>query len=215
MEGNKEKAGTYYENLIRSDVKDDVTNLALTELDGVEGSTLTEDQKVSRGKLAYNVWNFDLTRKYIGPYALKSIENAYYYARALSFLGDSEGARKTYQAAIGLWPEDPRTRLCIYQYANLCLRLGDNARAAELYNRIRPKATGEILENTSFNLVQAFRAQSKLNEAVQIISPYCAARRKSTLERALFLRARIYFQGARYREALTDIKTLLVMKSFH
>lgn len=213
MEGENEKARAYYEDLIRTGAKDDVTNLALTELDRLEGSGLTEDQKVFRGKLAFQVWNFDLTRKYIGPYSLKSIENAYYYARALAFLGDTDGARKTYQAAIGLWPEDPKTRLCIYQYANLCLRLGDNVRAAELYTKIRPKATGEILENTSFNLVQALRAQSKLNEAVQIISPYCAARRKSTRERALFLRARVNFQGARYREALTDIKTLLAMKS--
>lgn len=213
LESDASVAISLYLDLIRKEVKDDVTSLALTELDAMQGSQLGDAEKLVRGKLAYRVWNFELTRKYLQPAALKNMDNAYYYARALAFLGDAAGARKMYQSAIGMWPDDPMARLCTYQYANLCLRQGDNQRAAELFASLRPRATGEILENATFNLVQALRAQSKLNEAIQVIGPYCASRKKSQRERALFLRARVYFQGKRYKEALTDINLLLTLKS--
>lgn len=213
LEGDASQAKSLYLDLIRKEVKDDVTSLTLTELDAMQGNQLGVAEKVTRGKLAYRVWNFELTRKYLQPVSLENIDNAYYYARALAFLGDTAGSRKIYQSAIGMWPNDPMARLCTYQYANLCLRQGDNQQAAELFASLRPRSTGEILENSTFNLVQALRGQSKLNEAIQVISPYCGARKKSQRERALFLRARVYFQGKRYKEALTDINQLLALKS--
>lgn len=198
-----------FHDLIRKEIKDDITSLALTELDQLEGKDLGEIEKVSRARLAYRVWNFELSRKYMEPYAMRDMDNAYFYARALAFLGQTDAARKTFQAAIGLWPQDKMARLCMYQFANLCLRQGDNQRAAELYSRLRPGATGEILEDATFNLVQALRAQSKLDDALLILNPYCKARKKAQRERALFVRARVYFQGRRYKEALIDINQLV------
>ena len=213
LRGDPTQARILFQELIRKEIKDDVTSLALSELDVLDGKDLTEAQQVSRALLAYKVWNFDLTRRYLQPYALKSMENAYHYARSLAFGGKTDEARKTFQAAIGMWPEDKMARMTMYQYANFCLRLGENERAAELYTRLRPGADSDILENATFNLVQALRAQNKIQEAVDVLRPYCVSKKRSQRERALFLRARVYFQGAKFREALNDIRQLASPKS--
>src|SRR5262245_57205793 len=46
--------------LISAAKEDDITSQALSELDDMEGSNLSGEQAVSRGKLAYRVWNFEL-----------------------------------------------------------------------------------------------------------------------------------------------------------
>ncbi|HSP05811.1 MAG TPA: lytic transglycosylase domain-containing protein [Acidobacteriota bacterium] len=210
------QAAGFFHDLIRKEIKDDITSLALTELDALEGKDLGEAEKVSRGKLAYRVWNFELARKYLERYALLDMDTAYFYARALGFLGQPDAARKTFQVALGLWPQDKIFRLCMYQYANFCLRQGDNQRAADLFSQLRAGADGgDILENSTFNLVEALRAQSKLDEALRILNPYCVSRKRAQRERALFLRTRIYFQGRRYKEALIDINQLLEATSLN
>lgn len=191
---------------------DDVTNLALSELDRLDGNSLSDADRITRGTLAYHAWNFPLAIKYLEPVAVKAIEHSYFYARSLFFEGRLEESKKAYQVAIGLWPEHAMARTCMYQYANVCLRSGDYETAERLLAKLR-SSSKDTLESAAYKTVHALRSQSKLDEALAAIEPYCRSKYLSQRSKAIFLRARIYFQGGRYRETLTDLRQLSLSQS--
>ncbi|HEY4491943.1 MAG TPA: tetratricopeptide repeat protein, partial [Acidobacteriota bacterium] len=211
LAGRDEFARTLYLKLLESRKPDDITSLALGELDRIDAATLDERERMRRGRLAYQVWNFPLTRKYLEPLATRDMEAAYFFARALYFLGEVEASKKAFQVAIGLWPDDPLVPQCLYHYANLCLRHGDYERAEELLGRLKKEAA--YREEATYKLVQLLQAQSRRPEAIKLISPYCLSRDRNARAKAVFVRARLYFQEMKYREALADLQQASNLKS--
>jgi len=201
-------------NLIVGSQKDDVTNLALTELDILEIGGLSYEEQKRRGRLAYDVWNFQLSRKYLEPLATKSMEAGFFYARTLFFLGDYDSAKRAFQVSLGLWPDDEMYRLCLYQYASVHLRDGSYAKAAELYSQLKDTTTGDMQDGVIHKLVYALRAQSKFEEALDVLGPYCSSRSVSRKGHALFLRGRVYFQMARYQDSVADFQQALNLTAF-
>ena len=194
--------------------KDDVTNLALTELDQLEGNTLSAPEKHRRGRMAFDVWNFDLARKYLEPIATQNMDAAYYYARTMFFLGDHEQSRKTFQVALGLWPDDPMYSQVLYQYANVYFREGNYEKAAEVYKQLKASATGSLEDTAAFKMIYALRAQGKFQEALQALAPYTSSRNLTQRGQALSLRGRIYFQMERYQDAYSQFQTTLELKPY-
>jgi soluble lytic murein transglycosylase len=203
LAGQPELARTLYLKLLQASVRDDITSLALSEMDKIDGSTLSDSERLRRGELAYDVWNFPLTRKYLEPFATRDMKAAYYYARALYFLGDVEESKRAFQVAIGLWPDDPLVPQSLYHYANLCLRHGDYERAEQLLRRLLNEP--RYREDSVYKLVQLLQAVSRRAEAIQLIEPYCASKDRYDRAKALFVRARLYFQEAKYEQALADL----------
>lgn len=201
-----------FQELIRAPQRDDIASLTLTELDKLEGNQLTQDERINRAKIAHEVWNFELVKKYLNGIATTGIRNSYYYGRALSFLGDYEGAKKNFQTAAGMWPEDPLSRLCLFQYAGASLRQGDLRRAEEIYSRLIQEPKSPLVQNATFKLVEVFRAQSRFAEALQILDSH-QTKRGVDKQRAGFAKARIYFQMKRHAQALTELTRLLNGKS--
>jgi soluble lytic murein transglycosylase len=207
LEKQDQMARSILLTLIDKAKRDDVTSLALAELDSIDGKNLTPQERAIRGKLAFEVWNPELSRKYLEPIATDKIEYSYYYARSLYFTGDVDGAKKAYQVAIGLWPGDPMTRLCISQYANICLRSGDYDRALQLLGQLPQN------EDVLYRKVQALRARSRFSEALSLLANSADSRSAAVRTRARFVRGRLYFQTGRYRDALTDFKDAASKKS--
>lgn len=197
-------------SLLQTKKADDITNRSLSELDSIDGNKLSEADRSYRGRLAYDAWNFELAVKYLTPLATQDMEYSYYLARSLFFQGRLEEAKKVFQVALGLWPDHKLARTCMYQYANVCLRSGDYETAEKILAKLKSKSTG-TLESSVYKTIHALRSQSKLEEALKVIEPYCNARSAVERNKAIFLRARIYFQSGKYREALTDFS--LVAKS--
>ncbi|PWT92143.1 MAG: hypothetical protein C5B54_04015 [Acidobacteria bacterium] len=195
-------------SLIQATKADDISAQALLELDALDGEQLSESEKIIRGKLAYRVWDFDLTLKYLGPLVSKDIEYAYYYARALFFLDKNDESNKVFQTAIAAWPDSKWTSLCLYQYGNQCLRQGDYQKALDLFTQLKDSSAGEMLERATYREVQALRSQARLDEALTKLRPYTNSRKSAERARAIFLRGRIYFQAGKFREALTDFLNL-------
>lgn len=209
LENNPSAASFTFSKLIAATKQDDITSQSLSELDDLEGSKLTSEQAVSRGKLAYKVWNFELAKKYLEPYSNDNITNAYFYARAIAFLGQTQTAIKLLQSAADRWPSDPTARLCRYQYGNLCLRMGEYKKAEGAFEKLRKNTPAQGMDDATEKYIHALRAQSKITQAIKIINPYCNAKSKKYRHQAIFLRGRTYFQGEQYREAYTDFDTLL------
>ncbi|MCI0616853.1 transglycosylase SLT domain-containing protein [bacterium] len=209
LQNNPPSASYAFSKLIMATKQDDITSQSLTELDDLEGSNLKGEQAVSRGKLAYKVWNFDLAKKYLEPYSSDNITNAYFYARSIAFLGQTQTAIKLLQSAADQWPLDPTARLCRYQYGNLCLRMGEYKKAEDAFEKLRQNTPTQGMDDATEKFIHALRAQSKITEAIKTINPYCNAKSKKNRHQAIFLRGRTYFQGGRYREAYTDFDTLL------
>lgn len=209
LKNDKESARAVFRSLIAGGKKDDVTSHSLSELDLMEGAELSREDQVRRGRLAYQFWNFSLARKYLEPYAMEDMENAYYYGRTLLFLGDLTGAKAVLQKAIETYPQDSWTQSALYQYANICLRDGDFKKAESLYQDLIARTTGKDQENATYKLVQSLRAQSRLQEALVALQPLSYSRTVSQRAPSLFLRGRIYFQAGRYPEALIDFDQLL------
>ncbi len=209
LQNNPSAASNTFSKLITAAKQDDITSQSLSELDGLEGSNLNAEQAVSRGKLAYKVWNFELAKKYLEPHSQDNITNAYFYARAIAFLGQTQTAIKLLQSAADQWPSDPTARLCRYQYGNLCLRMGEYKKAEDTFEKLRQNTPTQGMDDATEKFVHALRAQSKITEAIKTISPYCNAKSKKNRHQAIFLRGRTYFQGGHYREAYTDFDTLL------
>lgn len=207
LEKQTERGRLMLRDLIRGGRKDDAASLALSVLDTLEGNQLSDQEKISRGRLAYDVWNFSLAVSYLQPGAASSMDNAYFYARALAYSGKLSEARKAFEDALAQWPNDRMSDLARYQFALLCLRTGDNRTAEQLLTWLRSHQGGQA-ENATFKLIDSLRAQSRLDEAIRLVGPYASARTPSTRQRALFLRGRINFQAGRYREALTDFSQL-------
>lgn len=210
IQGDRLPATQMLESLIRFQKKDDATALALAELDPLDGAGLGEADLVSRGRLAYSLWNFQLARKYLGPVAQMDIQNSYYYGRALYFLGDRAGSKATFEKAIALWPADPWTPFCLEQYANLCLRDGDRKKAEEILSRLPSQRNAETATR---RLVQSLRTERKFDDALKLLEPSANSRDWSIQARAIFLRGRIRYQMGLYPEAYTDFDTLLKRKS--
>lgn len=206
IQGDRPQATQLLESLLRFQKKDDATAMALAELDPLDGAALGEAELISRGRLAYSLWNFALARKYLGPVAHIDIQNSYYYGRALYFLGDRAGSKAAFEKAIALWPEDSWTPFCLEQYANLCIRDGESKKAQEILSRL-PSARNT--DTATHRLVQSFRAAGKFEEALQLLEPYCNSRVSATQARAIFLRGRIHYQMGLYREAYADFDLLL------
>jgi soluble lytic murein transglycosylase len=207
LNGDQASARAAFINLISASKKDDITSQALSELDEIEGGRLEESTALARGKLAYHVWNFELAAKYLAPYASRSIDESYLYARAISFLGESASAKKMLMDAAHKWPEDPMAKLCLTQYGNISLRNGNYQEAAEIFQRLRKPSS--VMDDATIKLLFALRAQSKLKEARALLDPYARTTKKTNRHKAVFLRARTYFQSGLYRESLTDFDTLL------
>jgi soluble lytic murein transglycosylase len=205
-----ETARTVFRELLRGP-KDDIASLALTELDKLEGNQLTEEERVQRAKVAHEVWNFELVKKYLKGLALSNIQNAYYYGRALSFLGEFEEAKKIFQSAAGMWPEDPLSKLCLFQYAAAALHQGDLTKAEEIYKNLIQEARSSMVRSATLKLVEVLRAQSRFDEALQVLDT-AQAKRSVEKDRAVFTKARIRFQMNRYQEALADLNRLLPQK---
>jgi soluble lytic murein transglycosylase len=214
LRGDRELARNLFLSLMASRKKDDVTNLALGELDLLEGTQISSQEKQRRGKLAYDVWNFELARKYLEPVAAQNMDNGFYYARTLFFLGDFENSRKAFQATLSAWPNDPKYSYCLYQYANVYFREGNYAKASELYKQLKNSAKGEIQETAAFKMIYAFRAQSRFPEALTALEPYTRARNLKTRGGALSLRGRIYFQMGRFKNSYDDFQQALQLKPF-
>jgi soluble lytic murein transglycosylase len=212
LSGDRELARNLFLTLIAYHKKDDVTNLALSELDVLEGTQISSLEKQRRGKLAYDVWNFELARKYLGPVANQSMENGFYYARTLFFLGDLENSRKAFQATLAAWPNDPKYSDCLYQYANVYFREGNYEKASQLYQELRSSARGEMQDTAAFKMIYALRAQSRFDEAVAALGPYAKSRDWKRRGKALSLRGRIYFQTGRYQDAYSDFHQALLLK---
>lgn len=209
LENNPSAASFTFSKLIAATKQDDITSQSLSELDDLEGSKITGEQAVLRGKLAYKVWNFELAKKYLEPYSNDNITNAYFYARAIAFLGQTQTAIKLLQSAADRWPSDPTARLCRYQYGNLCLRMGEYKKAEGAFEKLRKNTPAQGMDDATEKYIHALRAQSKITQAIKIINPYCNAKSKKYRHQAIFLRGRTYFQGEQYREAYTDFDTLL------
>jgi len=215
LSGDRELARNLLLTLIVYYKKDDVTNLALSDLDLLEGTQISSYEKQRRGKLAYDVWNFDLARKYLEPVANQSLENGCYYARTLYFLGDSAGSRKTFEQALGSSSnEDPKYQSCLYQYANASFRDGDYAKASELYKQLKALAKGELQDTAAFKLIYAYRAQSRFQDALTTVSPFTRAKSMKIRGEALSLRARIYFQMGRFQDAYSDFQSVLLLRTY-
>jgi soluble lytic murein transglycosylase-like protein len=204
LQNNRSAAIDTFSKLITAVKQDDISSQSLSELDNLEGSKLLGEEAVSRGKLAYKVWNFDLAKKYLEPYSKDNITNAYFYARSVAFLGQTQTALKLLQSAADQWPSDPTARLCRFQYGNLCLRTGE-----DVFEKLRKNIPAQEMDDATEKYVHALRAQSKITQAIKIINPYCNAKTKKNRHQAIFLRGRTYFQGGQYREAYTDFDTLL------
>jgi hypothetical protein len=209
LENNPSAASSTFSKLIAATKQDDITSQSLFELDVLEGSKLSAEQAVARGKLAYKVWNFELAKKYLEPHSNDNITNAYFYARSIAFLGQTQSALKLLQSAADQWPSDPTARLCRYQYGNLCLRMGEYKKAEDTFEKLRQHTAAQAMDDGTEKFIHALRAQSKITEAIKTINPYCNAKSKKNRHQAIFLRGRTYFQGAQYREAYTDFDTLL------
>jgi soluble lytic murein transglycosylase len=214
LRGDSSLARSTFLTLIAYRKKDDITNLALTELDLLEGNAISAAEKQRRGRLAFDVWNFELARKYLEPVATQNMEAGYYYARTLFFLGDHENSRKSFQVALGLWPDDPKYEDTLYQYANVFLREGNYEKASELYGQLKNIATGEMKDKAAFKMIYALRAQNRLEEALKALEPYTRSRNLTQKGQALLLRSRIHFQMDRFRDALAGLEQTLTLKPF-
>ncbi len=214
LRGETALARNMFLNLIAPRKKDDVTNLSLTELDLLEGTTFGPDEKQRRGRLAYDVWNFDLARKYLEPVATQSMEAGFYYARTLFFLGDHENSRKAFQVALGLWPDDPMYSQALYQYANVYLREGNYERASEVYEQLKSSVKGNLQDTAAFKMIYALRAQGRFKEALNALEPYSRSRNLTQRGQALFLRGRIYFQTSRFQDAYSQFELTMNLKPF-
>ena len=214
LRGDRPLARNIFLSLIAPQKKDDITNLALTELDLLEGTAISVQEKERRGRLAYDVWNFELARKYLEPVATQSMEAGFYYARTLFFLGDHEKSRKGFQVALGLWPDDPMYREALYQYANVFLREGNYEKASELYGQLKNITTGEMKDKAAFKMIYALRAQGRLDEALKTLEPYTRSRNLTQRGQALLLQGRIHFQTERYRDALSEFEQTLKLQPF-
>ena len=62
LQNNPSDASYTFSKLILALKQDDITSQALSELDVMEGSKLSGEEAVTRGKLAYKVWNFELAK---------------------------------------------------------------------------------------------------------------------------------------------------------
>jgi soluble lytic murein transglycosylase len=209
LQNDSTAARNTFLKLISATKEDDITSQALLELDDMEGSNLSGEQAVSRGKLAFRVWNFELAKKYLEPYSTDNITNAYFYARSIAFLGETQKALKILQSAADQWPEDQMARLCRHQYGNLCLRMAEYKKAGDAFEKLRRNTPTQGMDDATEKYVHALRAQSRIAEALKTVSLYCNAKSKKNRHQAIFLRGRIYFQGGHYREAYTDFDTLL------
>lgn len=215
LQNDRAPARSLFLSLIAANKKkDDVTNLALTELDLLEGAEINSEERQRRGRLAYDVWNFELARKYLEPIATRNMESGFYYARTLFFLGDHENSRKAFQVALGLWPDDPKYEDALYQYANVYLREGNYEKASELYGQLKSISTGEMRDKAAFKMIYALRAQGRLREALVALEPYTRSRNLTQRGQALLLRGRIYFQSGRYRDALSQFEQGLALKPY-
>lgn len=209
LQNNPSAASNTFSTLITAAKQDDISSQSLSELDNLEGSKLSGEEAVSRGKLAFKVWNFELAKKYLGPYSNDNITNAYFYARSIAFLGQTQTALKLLQSAADQWPADPTAKLCRYQYGNLCLRMGEYKKAEDTFEKLRKNTPALGMDDYTEKYIHALRAQSKITQAIKAINPFCNAKTKKNRHQAIFLRARTYFQGGRFREAYTDFDTLL------
>ena len=144
---------------------------------------------------------------------METMQNAYSYGRALFFLGDSNGAKTVFQQAIEKWPRDSMMKLCLFQYANICLRENDFKKAESLYEMLIGQTVGRDREIATYKLVQSLRAQSRLEEALVALQPLSYSKAASERVPSLFLRGRIYYQAGRYQEALVDFNQLLETRS--
>jgi soluble lytic murein transglycosylase len=214
LRGDKALARNLFLNLISYNKKDDITNLALTELDLIEGTAISAEEKQRRGRLAYDVWNFDLSRKYLEPVSIQNMEAAYYYARTLFFLGDYENSKRTFQVALGLWPDDSKFSQALYQYANVYLREGNYPKASELYEQLKKISNGSMRDNAAFKMIYSLRAQGRLEEALLALAPYTSSRNLTQRGLAMSLRGRIYFQMGRYKDAYAEFQKALALKPF-
>ncbi len=214
LRGDKALAKNLFQNLIAYKKKDDVTNLALSELDLLEGTQLSALEKQRRGRMAYDVWNFDLARKYLAPVSNQNMQSGFYYARTLFLMGDFENAKKAFQSALSLWPQDPMYTQCLYQYANVYLREGNYQKAAELYKQLKGVARGELQDTATFKLIYALRAQNRLPDALRAVDTYTRSRSLNLRGKALLLRGRIYFQMGRYQDAVADFQQALTLKPY-
>ena len=212
LQGKPDLARNLFLHLISAKKKDDVTNLALTDLDEMEGARLSTGEKERRGRLAYDVWNFELSRKYLEPIATQTMEAAYHYARTMFFLGDYEKSRKAFQVALGLWPNDPMYDQALYQYANVYLREGKYQEAGDLYRKLKSVAGGDLQQTAAFKMIYALRAQGRNSDALQALEPYTKARNLTQRGQALSLKGRILFQLGRYPEAYSQFQQALGLK---
>ena len=201
-------------HLISATKKDDVTNFALTDLDSLDGGNLSAFEKERRGRMAYDVWNFELSRKYLEPIATQTMPAAYHYARTLFFLGDFEQSRRAFQVALGLWPDDPMYEQALYQYANVFLRERNYEKAAELYKQLREVASGEMRETAAFKMIYSLRAQGKNGEALQGLEPYTRSGNLTARGKALSLKGRIYLQMGRHQDAFNEFQRALSLKPY-
>ncbi|HEY7161547.1 MAG TPA: tetratricopeptide repeat protein, partial [Acidobacteriota bacterium] len=171
LQNNPSDASYTFSKLILALKQDDITSQALSELDAMEGSKLSGEEAVTRGRLAYKVWNFELAKKYLEPYSNDNITNAYFYARSIAFLGQTQAALKLLQSAADQWPSDPTARLCRYQYGNLCLRMGEYQKAEDVFEKLRKSTPAQGMDDATEKYVHALRAQSKITQAIKIINP--------------------------------------------
>lgn len=208
------QARSLFLTLIRASKKDDVTNRSLEELDKMDGSRLSDADLLYRGRLAYDVWNFELARKYLAPVSTQSAEAAYYYGRSLFFLNDLTGAKKMFELAVTTWPDDPKSKLSLYQWANVSLRNGEYARAEELYSAVEKSDSDGLKENARYKRIQALRAQSNFDGALKLLASDIRSGNSSTRGRALFVSARIHFQIGKYREAMADLERIQQLRAY-
>lgn len=213
LQNNTPGARAIFRSLVEKGIKDDVSSHSISELDAIEGNDLSREDRIFRGNLASQFWNFDLARKYLEPYSMETMQNAYSYGRALFFLGDSNGAKTVFQQAIEKWPQDSMMKLCLFQYANICLRENDFKKAESLYEMLIGQTVGRDREIATYKLVQSLRAQSRLEEALVALQPLSYSKAVSERVPSLFLRGRIYYQAGRYQEALVDFNQLLETRS--
>jgi soluble lytic murein transglycosylase len=209
LQKNSGEARAALLNLISAKKEDDVTSLALTELDVLDAGNLTAEQAVTRGKLAYRVWNFELAKKYLKPYSNENITNAYLYARSLGFLGDTQTAGRLLEEAATTWPSDSMARQAMYQNGNLALRTRQYRKAEEIFAKLRSTSAAKGMDDATEKYVHALRAQAKIAEAIKTVNPYCSSKIKKNRHKAIFLRGKTYFQGGHYKEAYTDFDTLI------
>ncbi len=196
-------------NLISAKKEDDITSQALTALDSLDSGNLTSEQSITRGRLAYRVWNFELAQKYLKAHSNENINNAYLYARTLAFLGDTQTAAKLYEDAVKTWPLDPMAKVATQQYGNLCLRTRQYQKASEIFAKLRSSSPAKGLDDATEKYIHALRAQSRIAEAIKTINPYCSSNIKKHRHEAILLRGKTFFQGGHYKEAYTDFDSLI------